>query len=357
MRKSQNDDFSEKIRYFLDGCTKGFSPDLIEYMRSEFQNSALDGLVDEGMDLQVKMVVDSNAVIRSLTYYAKTGKSPLLLKLKSNPLFPLYSPIDLEDEVSEYIEIKEKNLEYKPKMRHAWNLIKKNIIIQKNIQTESWNKAKKIIGKRDSDDVPFVAVYIDLNASGIVTDDKDYEHPEIRRFTVESLGELVGNFHRGIFSFFIMHDLSPPLFDFVKQVSLSIIKFLSEAVLLVLGFVKVLATGTISKILEWLSKTPSWITYLLLGVLFSVGIFALFHDDIRKKAQNLIQRLKEKIRPILDKIIRFIKIFLKKLTEYAEKSAPYANMTMTSIIELHTNIQKLKQEFISLLSEESLFST
>jgi len=67
-------------------------------------------------------------------------------------------------------------------MRKAWNQIKQNIIFQKEIDLESWNRAQKAIGKRDSDDVPFVGVYFDLKASGVITDDKDYEHPEIRRF-------------------------------------------------------------------------------------------------------------------------------------------------------------------------------
>ena len=357
MRNFQNDDFSEKIRYFLDECTKGLSPDLIEHMRAGFQTSATSGLANGEMDLQVKLVVDSNAVIRSLMHYAKTGKSPLLLKLESNPLFPLYSPTDLEDEVSEYIETKEKDPENRPKMREAWSLIRKNIIIQKKIQTKSWNKAKEVIGKRDSDDMPFVGVYFDLNASGIVTDDKDYDHPEIKRFTIESLGELVGDFHRGIFSFFIVNDLSPPLFDFVKQISLSIIKFLSETIVLVLGFIKSLATGTVSKVLEWLDRAPSWFMWLLLGVFLIVGITVIFHDSARKRVEDVIQRAKEKIRPSLDRILHFVKILFGKLIEYIEKSSPYANMTLISIRELHTNIQKLHEEVEALLSEESLFSS
>ena len=200
---AQNDDFSEKIRHFLDECTKGFSPDLIEYLKTGFQTSVINGFDNKEMDLQIKIVVDTNVVIKSLRHYAKTGKSSLLLKLESNPLFPLYSPTDLEDEVSDYIENKEKDPKNRPKMREMWSLIRTNITVQEKIRTESWNKAKEVIGKRDSDDVPFVGVYFDLNASGIVTDDEDYDQPEIRRFTIESLGNLVGNFHRGIF--FIFH--------------------------------------------------------------------------------------------------------------------------------------------------------
>lgn len=357
MKKLQNDDFSKKIHDFLDEATKGFSPDLIEYLKLRFQNSMMNWITKDGADLQVKLVVDSNTVIRSLRYYAKTGKPSLLFKLKSNPLFPLYSPIDLETEVLEYIEIKEKNQKYKPKMKKAWNLIKQNITFQKEIHMESWNKAKEIIGKRDSDDIPFVGVYFDLNASGVITEDKDYEHPEIRQFNIESLGEIVGTFHRGIFSFFILNDISPLLFDFIKQISLSILKFLSEILVLFLGVFKALATGAISKIFELLSKAPSWLLWLFLGA-FGVGIIAvLFHDSARNKVKSFAQSTKEKIKPIVDRIIHFMRIFFGKLIEYTKKSAPYASMTLISIKELSENIDKLQEEVQTLLSEESLFSS
>ena len=143
MKKVQNDDFSKKIHDFLDESTKGFSPDLIEYLKQKFQTSMMNWITKEGVDMQVKLVVDSNAVISSLKYYAKTGKSSLLLKLKSNSLFPLYSPLDLETEVLEYIEIKEKNQRHKPKMKKAWNLIKQNIIFQKKFIWNHGIKQKK----------------------------------------------------------------------------------------------------------------------------------------------------------------------------------------------------------------------
>lgn len=357
MKKVQNKDFTKKIHDFLDESTKGFSPDLIEYLKQKFQTSMMNWITKEGVDMQIKLVVDSNAVISSLRYYAETGKPSLLLKLKSNPLFPLYSPIDLETEVLEYIEVKEKNQKYKPKMRKAWNMIKQNIIFQKEIDMKSWNKAKEVIGKRDSDDVPFVGVYFDLNASGVVTDDKHYEHPEIRRFSIESLGEIVGTFHRGIFSFFILNDISPLLFEFIRQISLSILKFLSEVLVLFLGLFKALVTGAMSKIIELLSKAPSWLSWVFLGV-FVVGTMAvLLHEDTRNKVKSFAQNTKEKIKPILDRIIYFMKMFFGKLIEYVKKSAPYTCMTMLSIKELYKNIDNLQEEIQTLFSEESLFSS
>lgn len=357
MKTLENNNFSKKVYDFLDEASKGLSPDLIEYLRRRFQTSMINWITEDEAGLQVKLVIDSNIVIRSLKYYAKTGKSSLLFKLKSNPLFPLYSPINLETEVLEYIEVKEKNQKYKPKMRKAWNLIKQNIIFQKEIDMESWNKAQETIGKRDSDDVPFVGVYFDLKASGIITDDKDYEHPEIRRFNIESLGEVIGTFHRGIFSFFILNDFSPLLFNFIKQISLSILKFLSEVLVLFLGFFKALATGAISKISELLSRAPSWFFWLLFGA-FGIGIVViLLHDGARNKVKSFAQNAKEKIKPILDKIINFMKILFGKLIEYAEKSAPYASMTLISIKELSENIRKLQEEVRILLSEESLSSS
>ena len=319
--------------------------------------SVYDWITKEEVNLQVKLVIDSNSVIRSLKNYAKTGTQPLLLKLGSNPLFPLYSPIDLETEVSAYIETKEKNHENKPKMREAWNLMKQNISIQKEIHTASWNKAQEVIGKRDPDDIPFVGIYFDLNASGIVTDDKDYDSMEIRRFSIEDLGETVGTFHRGIFSFFILNDFSPLLFDFIKQICLSIAKFLSEILVLALELLEALATGAISKIAGWLSKTPSRLIMILSGVAIAGIMAILLHDDTKKKIKDLGQHTKEKIKPILDRILYLVRVLFGKLIRYAEKSAPYAGMALVSFKELSANIEKLQEEVMLLLSKESLASS
>lgn len=356
MKSSQSGNSSKKIRDFIDDLTKALHPDLIEYLRSNFQAS-MAGRIAGGADLQVKLVIDSNAVIRSLKHYAKTGTQPLLLKLGSNPLFPLYSPTDLETEVSEYIEAKEKKQKNKPKMRKAWNLIKRNISIQKEIHAAAWNKAREVIGKRDPDDIPFVGMYFDLNASGIVTDDRDYDHLEIRRFSIEDLGETVGTFHRGIFSFFILNDFSPALFDFIRQVCLSITKFLSEILVLVLEFLKSLATGMISKVAEWLSRAPPWLIKIAILVVIVGGMVILLHDDTRKKAEDLVQRSKEKIKPILDKILHLVKVIFEKLIEYVEKSASYASVALVSFEELSANIEKLQEEVITLLAKESLASS
>ena len=340
MKILDNKNFSNQVHDFLNEASKGLSPDLIEYLRRRFQTTMIDWITEDEAGLQIKLVIDSNTVIRTLKYFAKTGKSSLLFKLKSNSLFPIYAPINLETEVLEFIDIKEENQKYKPKMKKAWNLIKQNIIFQHEIDMESWNKAQETIGKRDSDDVPFVGVYFDLKASGVITEDKDYEHPEIRRFNIESLGEVIGTFHRGIFSFFILNDFSPLLFDLIKQVSLSILKFLAEILVLFLGFFKAVATGTISKISELLSRAPSWCFWAL-----GVGVVTvLLHDGARNKVKNFIQNAKETIKPILDRIISFMKILFSKLIEYTEKSAPYASMTLISIKELSENIRKLEEE-------------
>lgn len=357
MDNSQNEYFSKQVHDFLDEFTKKLPSYLIEYLKTTFQGTMAGWTNGESTDLQVKFVIDSNIVIRSLRYYVKTGNTPLLLNLKSNPLFPLYSPVNLDTEVLDYIETKEKNSKYKSKMRKIWKSIKENITLLDNIGIESWNKAQEIIGKRDPDDIPFVGVYFDLNASGIVTDDKDYEHPEIKRFNIESLGDIVGIFHRGLFSFYILNDLTPLLFDFIKQFSLSFLKSLSNILILFLRFIKAIITGAMTKIFELLSNVPSsWLFIGILGIVAS-GLAISLHDGIRNKIKDSAQSIKTKIQQVFNKIISIMKIFFETLINYAKGSAPYAAMTLTIINEFNQNIKNLQEEFLNLISEESLFSS
>lgn len=356
-RIMEKDDFSQKVYDFLNESSKGLSPELIEFLREKFESNIVNWFGEEPGDLQVKLVVDSNTVIRSLKHFAKTGKIPLLFKLKSNPMFPIYSPIELEKEVIEYIECKEKNQKYKLKMKEGWSLVKQNIIFKKEVYIESWNKASKVIGGRDKDDIPFVGVYFDLKATAVVTDDRDYEHPEIRRFNIESLGEVVGTYHKGVFSFFILNDLSPLVFELIKQLSVSILKILSEFLLIFVGLSKALISGAISKISQLAAKAPSWFWWFLLGAFGVAAIVLLIRDGARKKVSDTIHSGVEKIKPIITKILELLQKLFSKLIEYVEKAAPYAGMTAIAIKELSDNVQRLRDEIKSLTSEEALSSS
>ena len=96
---------------------------------------------------------------------------------------------------------------------------------------------------------------------------------------------------------------------------------------------------------------------ILSGVAIAGLIAILLHDDTRKKINDLVQRIKEKIKPILDRILHLVKVLFEKLIDYAEKSAPYAGMALVSFKELSSNIEKLQEEVMLLLSKESLASS
>lgn len=350
----ENDSFSYKIHNIIDDISKEFSPELLEFLREKFESNMVEWIKEEPKDLQVKLVVDSNSVIRSLKYFAKKRSEPLLFKLAGNPIFPIFSPANLEEEVLDYIENKEENEEWKPRLLEGWEIIKQHIKFHIEIDLESWNEAKKIIGKNDDDDVPFVGVYLDLKASAIITDDKHFEHPEIKKLNLESLGEIVGSYHRGVFSFFVINDFTPLVFELIRYVCTAIFKVLAEVITFIVKLAKDIVNGTVTGMNQIIEKiNPKFVLVLLVAI----TLILLLHEKSRKKVSEVLHSIKEKIQPIVSKILELLKKLLYKLLDYIEKASPYAGMAVDVLKELSNNVEKLREEIKRFSAEESLSSS
>lgn len=107
-KKFEPEAFSIAVEDFLIQATKGLSIELLDWMKQKFESN-MHHLIGENLgDVTVGVVVDSSSVIRALNYYSK-GKTSLLFKLVKNPIFPMYAPPKLEEEVLDYINNKSKN--------------------------------------------------------------------------------------------------------------------------------------------------------------------------------------------------------------------------------------------------------
>lgn len=349
-----NESFSHKVHEFIDSISKEFSPELLEFFQEKFEANITEWIEIGAKELEVKLVVDSNSVIRSLKYYAKKKSDPLLFKLLDNPIFPIFAPINLEDEVLDYIANKEENKKLKPILDEGWTRIKQQIKFHAKMNLESWNEAIKIIGKNDGDDIPFVGVYLDLKASAIITDDKHFDHPEIRKLNIEALGEIVGSYHRGVFSFFIIDEISPLVVELIRYVCGAIFKILVGVIMFVMKLIKAIVEGsveTISKLIEKIN--PKFVLLLLIAT----SLILIFHEGARKKVLGAIHSIKEKVQPMISKILELLKKIANEILEYVKKVSPYAGMTFEALKELTDNIEKLREEINKFSAEESLSSS
>lgn len=206
---------------------------------------------------------------------------------------------------------------------------------------------------RDPNDVSFVSLIIDTGATVILSEDKDYED-SVKQFNIEKLGKVVGVYHKGLFSFFIMTDLIPPVIELAGKLVLSITKILFEFLGIIGSIVKAIVSGSISAITNIFSRMPSWIAGILLAASVLAIIIIIFHDNTRKKVSSKLKPIWNKAKPAIEKIISWLVNCLDKLLIYAEKSSPYLTMSLLAIGELHKNITAFSNEIKNIKLEDAI---
>ena len=345
------EEISVVIEEMLDKITKELDPELLSWMKQKFESS-IPPVVDENFgDITMEIVVDSSSVINQLNHFAE-GKSSLLSHLIENPIFPLCAPPQLEEEVLDYIENKARKKFNKEKLLEGWSILKSGITIKKIQNDEAVIAATKIM-ERDPNDVSFVSLVIDTGASAILSQDDDFVD-SVRRFTVKSLGEMVGVYHRGLFSFFIMSDLVPLVLKTVGGIMVEIVKILVEFLALIATFIVAMVKGAVNTLSEMASKLPGWTRALVIAIITIIPIILTEDDKARESVILGLKSLWKKTKPTVDKITDWLSKCIKLLLEYLEKARPYVEISATAISDLQEQIETMKSEIKNMKFEDAI---
>jgi predicted nucleic acid-binding protein len=342
---------SMAIEEILNKSTKGLDSELLAWIKQKFESN-MHHLIGENLgNITMEIVVDSSSVNNQLNHFAE-GKSALLFHLIKNPIFPLCAPPLLEKEVLDYIENKAKKKYDKKKLRDGWAILKSGITIKEIQNNEAIATATKIM-KRDPNDIPFVSLIIDTGASAILSQDNDFTD-SVRRFTVKTLGEMVGVYHRGLFSFFIMSDLIPPVLEVAKDLIVGVVKILLEFVVLIATFDKAIIKGSVNVLSDIASKLPNWVSGVLITVSLIMMILIAIDEKTRKKVISGLKSLWSKTKPTIDKITSWLVKCIDLLLNYLKKVSPYIGMSASVISDLQKQIELLKKEIKNMKLEDAV---
>ncbi len=133
----------------------------------------------------MELVVDTNRIIAALI------KDGLSRKIIISGKFPLYTVEFGEKEVRKYKPLIKKKTgineqQFNFFMKHLMPKIA--VLSEKDISKKSIKKALKIMGKIDLDDVPFIALSIELGNKTIWSDDKHFKQQnKIKVLTTKEL--------------------------------------------------------------------------------------------------------------------------------------------------------------------------
>ena len=231
-------------------------------------------------------------------------------------------------------------------------ILKSGITIKEIQNNEAIAAATKIM-KRDPNDIQFVSLIIDTGASAILSQDNDFTD-SVRRFTVNTLGEIVGVYHRGLFSFVIISDLIPSVMELAGKLVVGVVKILFEFVVLIAIFVKAIIKGAVNSLSNIASKLPNWASGILITVLIIMMIIIAFDEKTRKKVILGLKSLWGKTKPTIDKITSWLSKCIELLLNYLKKASPYVGMSAIAISDLQKQIELLKKEIKNMKLEDAV---
>jgi len=335
----------ESVDRSLDELTKSLPLEIVEWLKQRFQSVIQNLLKLEFADISVEFVVDTNIIIRSLLGYAK-GKVSCLFGLIKNQIFKFHAPAYIEHEIAKFIRTNKKKIN-KNKLVEGWMKLRNNLKIGTQVSVNALNLANAIIGNRDPKDVPFVAMYIDLGASNILTYDKDFDHPLLRTLKIDGLGQVVAAVNRGLLSFFVLNDLTPGTLNFLGQLILGLIRTLFDAVKLLVDFFSAVTRNAINEATNLISnffpEIRDWIESgafndALLAITIIVAGVVIIDEDLRNNLFRLTNFIIRSLQPTLDNFVNWLERSMRVLIDWAKAILPHI---VTILVALLVNISKV----------------
>ena len=303
----------------LEQTVEQIPPQLLSYMSSQFQRN-MSGMFGKDIEMKLRLVVDTSSILPELMSYVRVGKSTLDEVAKTS-FVELYAPPKLVQEVVEKIPVLSKKHRLDHSMlTQAWQQIFLPKIRVSDVSSlQALLFAQDIVGKRDPEDMPFVALSFSLRAHGIATQDKDLlEQPDIRTWKMGKVRRLVTVFKKGAFSFFISANFIVPLLKAVFQIAISILRALLE---FAWKLVKTLVVG--------LSKLPDWAKVLL-------GLATVVILTVKEAREKAVQFGKE----ICESIANFLTQIYNLLRPLIERIGPYVEVAIDTLLVLFNSIDE-----------------
>lgn len=323
-----------RIDKSLEDIVSGVPPQLFHYFRLYFQKNLASGL-GKDVEMDLRLVIDTSSVLSELISYVKTGKS-VLHEIAQGAFISFYAPSKLITEVEEKIpEVSRKNKIDQNRLTQAWQIyFRPRIIVCDPRSFLDSLFGYFIVGKRDIEDVPFVALTFSLKTHGIVTRDKDItEQPVVRTWQMGGVKRLITIFKKGSFSFFMSAQFIVPLFRVLFQMGIVVLRSLVDLAVKAIQFL----TGLVRGVIREVGKLPDWIK-ILLGI---AVIAMLVNENFRKTTLDFLRKIGESIATFLVQVYNLVKSLLEKIAPYVEFTVNVLYVLFNSVNQAIVQLQSL----------------
>ena len=341
----------DTINEYITKASKKNSPHLIQNGIDQIESHSSILIKDNFESFKINIVIDTNAAITTIKRHIKNEPS-IFFHLSKNPLFSLWAPTELKDEVLKYIENK-----VQKKSKKQWieglQTISNTIKFKNNNNVRIKKQAMDIIGKIDPKDVPFVELYLDVNAQAILTSDKHFKHKGIRIFEINDLITITSVFQKGILSHYIVSESIPTGVNFLKEIILAFFIKIFDSIKHVLKITMSKITNVYSQVMEFIKKLPLWQKILIIGGVILLLGWIISSKSKRNKIIYTLDSLTNS-RSIIMRILAFLKKSIGELIDFMSYIIPSGTIVITeSLNNLLEHIKNMENEFKNLLIQNT----
>lgn len=345
----------QDIEFFIDSISKNVSSIQINNILQFFYKFLIENLNYKINKLQLVLVVDSNQVLKAISYTAKTGKNSFLELLLEHPVLKIIAPPQLFMEVTKHLKNfvnKKKNITIN-KLTSIWNKIENKI---SRMNPTSYEKS--LIDKlqvRDKDDKPFISLFLYSKAQGILTSDKDIiEHPFTITTTSGKINKFTVTIDKGLIAF-TFKDVIDVSLDFVmKIVGKFLFKFIHEGQKLLSDFLNLLTHFIKNKIN---SLDLSHIALMATSISSLIVIY-LVNNDFKKSINNILSTISRDLRSFIDQVMDILENIKQRLFPLLEIILSlifnglifykYLNKRTNSLISILQGLRMIEQAKINI---------
>jgi len=304
-----------EIKRIFDDLISEMPVELLETVKTFVENT-LSKIIGIDGELEVRIVVDANVVISQTINYIKKDVQPIIVELSKSPFIKVYAPSKIfDDTINDMPKLskiaKKKKIELdllKEKLSEVLSCVE---ILEPKGDKE-FEMARQLIGSRDPDDVDYLYLYFSINATGVVTNDNDFENlPKVQKWkNMGPVKELTIILTRGSISFALMTTSGAVIADLLFKIVTAILG-------VILGILSIVGKN-FERLIKWVidgfSNLPNELKIVVTVALVVLGYG--FRREIKEALEKIVVFISEVIE-FLRRIGEFISNIVDQINLYS----------------------------------------
>jgi predicted nucleic acid-binding protein len=300
------------------GLESSFDRELRAYSRKlppRFYRSVRDGLltalgptvelITQGQiepRFRFTVVIDTNIVVQDSINVAR-GRPSTTERILASPFVTVLAPLEIREECERILQERARKNKFPIEiaLQQTASLLKRVRLVDPKDDPHV-RRARELIGEHSPEDVKFLAVAMESDASAVVSrDSAAFDNQRVvRRWPLHELVDSIVAFESGALSVAVVSKSAAALVRALQRVLVAVLRAIFEVVKIALDTLAALVKG----VLDAISKMPAWALLLAIGVTVGVGAYAATHPEFRDKAARGFAALTSGIRTLGEALVQ-----------------------------------------------------